>query len=108
MKTSPTREMHPGEQTDLPEEAAKTMFEIYRETRPPYQAHVVYYTELQDYMHKKEIERAFTGDSIFSGFLWDRTKTDAKREITVFLEHLNNDQDLSPSAIAEGLRPYLA
>ncbi|UCF81258.1 MAG: hypothetical protein JSV08_02250 [Acidobacteriota bacterium] len=108
MKISPIREMHVEAEENLPLDAAKTMFEIYREAQPPFTARVVYYTELQEFQHQREIERAFSADSIFSGFLWDRTKTEAKKEIAALLDCLNDEEDISDEEIGARLHPYLA
>ena len=108
MKISPTRDMHPVEDESQAADIGKTMFEIYREHLPPWKVQVVYYTELPEKQHKDEIDKAFSGDSIYSGFLWDRDKIEAKAKIRDILDRLNEEEDVDESVIESELQPHLA
>ncbi|MBL9104378.1 MAG: hypothetical protein JNL82_25760 [Myxococcales bacterium] len=67
----------------------KTMFEIYRETDYNRAFHCVFFTELDEHNRGKEIARAAAGETVFSGFVHDHVKEDARAAILAIVDELN-------------------
>ncbi len=67
----------------------------------------VYFTELDEHNKEKEINDAMRGDHIFDGFLRNLTKEEAKRAVNEILERLNRGEKVSPTDIANALKPFL-
>lgn len=89
-----------------PRESAKVMFEIFREQAGNQPYRVIYYTELDEKHRDAEIERAMAGEHIYDGFLHESTINDAKIEINIILDQLNNGQFLDQGQLDELLTPY--
>ena len=66
----------------------KTMFEIYREQDYNRAFRCVFFTELDEHNRGKEIARAAAGETIFSGFVSDDNKEDAR---AAMYEEINRD-----------------
>lgn len=72
----------------------KTMFEIYRETEWSRAFHFLFYTELEEHARENEIAKAAKGETVFSGFVADAAKEDARKVITELVDELNDmDED---------------
>lgn len=67
----------------------KTMFEIYREQDYNRAFRFVFFTDLDEHNRGKEIARAAAGETVFSGFIADDRKPDARAEIEAIVEQLN-------------------
>ena len=89
----------------------KTMFEIYRETDYNRSFHCVFYTELEEHAREKEIAKAAAGETVFSGFLGDDRKEQARPLIEAIVDELNDmDEDqagISREEIQRRLAGYL-
>jgi hypothetical protein len=80
----------------------KTMFEIYRETDYNRAFHCVFFTELDEHNRGKEIARAAAGETVFSGFVHDHVKEDARAAILAIVDELNAmDEDSAGITHAE-------
>jgi dihydropteroate synthase len=90
----------------------KTMFEIYRESDYNRAFHYIFYTELEEHGRDAEIARAASGQTVFTGYLADARKEQARAVVEAIVDELNDmddDADAPPAeAIAERLAPYLA
>jgi hypothetical protein len=90
----------------------KTMFEIYRDSDYNRAFHYIFYTDLEEHAREREIAKAASGVSIFSGFLWDDRKEDARTIVETIVEELNDldedDADVDAANIANRLAPFLA
>jgi hypothetical protein len=90
----------------------KTMFEIYRDSDYNRAFHYIFYTDLEEHAREREIAKAASGVSIFSGFLWDDHKEDARTIVETIVEELNDldedDADVDAANIANRLAPFLA
>ncbi len=72
----------------------KTMFEIYREQDYNRAFRYVFFTDLDEHNRGKEIARAAAGETVFSGFIADDRKVDARVTIEAIVEELNGmDED---------------
>lgn len=89
----------------------KTMFEIYRETDYNRAFHCVFYTELEEHGREKEIAKAAAGETVFSGFLGDDRKEEARPLIEAIVDELNDmdedDAGLGADEIRRRLASYL-
>lgn len=89
----------------------KTMFEIYRETDYNRAFHCVFYTELEEHAREKEIAKAAAGQTVFSGFLGDDRKEQARPVIDALVDELNeldeDDAAITPDEIRRRLAAYL-
>ena len=89
----------------------KTMFEIYREQDYNRAFRYVFFTDLDEHNRGKEIARAAAGETVFSGFLSDERKADARVAVEAIVEELNAmDEDaasLSDAEFRRRLGPYL-
>ena len=74
----------------------KTMFEIYRETDYNRAFRYVFFTDLDEHNRGKEIARAAAGETVFSGFIADERKLDARAEVE--LVHAQMSQVLQATA----------
>ena len=90
----------------------RTMFEIYREADYNRAFHSIFYTELEEHARDKEIARAANGETIFTGYLDDRHKDDARAAVEAILDELNAmDEDEAGMPVTEierRLAKYLA
>ena len=72
----------------------KTMFEIYRETEWSRAFHFLFYTELEEHARENEIAKAAKGETVFSGFVADETKEEARKVLEALVDELNDmDED---------------
>lgn len=89
----------------------KTMFEIYREADYNRAFHCVFFTELDEHNRGKEIARAAAGDTVFSGFVADERKEDARAVILEIVDELNAMDDdaasLPEAELRRRLGPFL-
>ncbi|MCX4243809.1 hypothetical protein [Paraliomyxa miuraensis] len=89
----------------------KTMFEIYRETDYNRAFHSIFYTDLEEHAREREIAKAAAGETVYTGFIADERKEDARAEIERILDELNDmDEDeagMSRDEIERRLAPYL-
>jgi hypothetical protein len=89
----------------------KTMFEIYREQDYNRAFRYVFFTDLDEHNRGKEIARAAAGETVFSGFLSDDRKVDARVAVEAIVEELNAmDEDeagLDEAEFRRRLGPYL-
>ncbi len=89
----------------------KTMFEIYRETDYNRAFRFVFFTDLDEHNRGKEIARAAAGETVFSGFIADELKLDARAEVEAIVDELNGmDEDsagLPASEFRRRLGAYL-
>ena len=89
----------------------KTMFEIYREQDYNRAFRYVFFTDLDEHNRGKEIARAAAGETVFSGFLSDDLKVDARVTVEAIIEELNAmDEDaagLDDAEFQRRLAPYL-
>jgi len=88
-------------------QSEKVMFQIYRDAGLG-RYRVVYFTELDDHNKDAEINDAMRGEHVFDGYLRNYTKEEAKQQIKDMLARMNDGETISPSAIAETLKPYMA
>lgn len=80
----------------------KTMFEIYREGDYNRAFHCVFFTELDEHNRGKEIARAAAGETMFSGFVADQHKEEARAVIHAIVDELNDmDEDAAGLPAAE-------
>ena len=80
----------------------KTMFEIYREQDYNRAFRYVFFTDLDEHNRGKEIARAAAGETVFSGFLSDDRKADARVAVEAIVEELNGmDEDTAGLPEAE-------
>lgn len=86
----------------------KTMFEIYRETDYNRSFHCVFYTELEEHAREKEIAKAAAGETVFSGFVGDDRKEQARPLIEAIVDELNDMDDDAAKMSAEEIRRRLA
>jgi hypothetical protein len=81
--------------------ADKTMFEIFREGEWNRRYYAIFYTDLDEHHRDKEIARAAAGETVFTGFLRDDTKSQARAEIEEIVQELNAlDEGEAPSGAA--------
>jgi len=90
----------------------RTMFEIFRETDYNRTFHSIFYTDLEEHGRDSQIAKAAAGETVFTGFLADATKEDARTVIEAIVDELNDlGEDVStigPQVIEGRLRPFLA
>ena len=89
-------------------QAAKVMFEIYREAGYGQKYRAVYFTELDEHNKEAEISRAMAGEHVYDSFLAERKLADGKAAVDQIIARLNDGEDVSPDAIAAFLEPYEA
>jgi hypothetical protein len=86
----------------------KVLFEVYREGHYNKAYRVVYFTELGDHNREQEFNRALAGDHFMDGFLAGSTKERGKEVIAVFLQRLNDGNDLPADELRRELGDLLA
>jgi len=86
----------------------KTMFEIYRETDYNRAFRCVFFTDLDEHNRGKEIARAAAGETVFSGFISDDRKPEARAEVEAIVEELNGMDEDSAGLPADEFRRRLA
>lgn len=89
----------------------KTMFEIYRETDYNRAFHSIFYTDLDEHVREREIAKAASGETVFTGFIADERKEAAREEIDRIVDELNDmDEDeagMPKASIEQRLAAYL-
>lgn len=89
----------------------KTMFEIYRETDYNRAFHSIFYTDLEEHAREREIAKAAAGKTVYTGFISDERKEQAREEIDRIVDELNDmDEDeagMPRNTIELRLAPYL-
>lgn len=89
----------------------KTMFEIYRGGDYDRSFRCIYYTDLEEHQRDKEVAKAAAGQPLFSGYLADASKDEARSVIEAILDDLNEGDDdevvLSVDQIRARLASYL-
>jgi hypothetical protein len=89
-------------------EAARVMFEIYRESGYARQYRAVYFTELDENNKEKEISRAMAGEHVYDSFLSERKLSAGKDAVAGIIERLNGGEALASDDIAAALAPFEA
>ena len=89
-------------------DAAKVMFEIFREQAGEGPYHVIYYTELNEKNRDAKIEWAMAGEHVYYGFLVKSTLAEGKVEINTILARLNKGESLEETQLDKLLAPYAA
>jgi hypothetical protein len=88
--------------------AAKIMFEVYREGGYDRRYRVVYFTELNDHNRDHELNRCLAGESFYSGYLAESSRKEARAIITSALKRLNDGEELTPAGLEAELTQHLA
>ncbi len=92
-------------------ESDKTLFEIYRETGYNHGFRSIFYTDLEEHARDKAIAKAAQGETLFSGFVLDEHKDEARALVDTILEELEElDEGTAPplESITRRLGPFLA
>jgi len=91
----------------------RTMFEIFREGDYNRAFHYIFYTDLEEHARDDQITKAAKGETVFSGFLDDAKKEDARSVLEAIVDDLNDmdeDEDeaaMQPDEIRKRLSEYL-
>jgi hypothetical protein len=89
----------------------RTMFEIYRESDYNRAFHCIFYTELDEHVRDAEIAKAAAGETIYTGFVADERKEQARQTVLTIVDELNDmDEDeagLSTEEIERRLAEFL-
>ena len=85
----------------------KTMFEIYRDTEWSRAFHFLFYTELEEHAREGEIAKAAKGETVFSGFVADTAREDARSELTTIVDELNDMEEDEAGMPAATIRARL-
>lgn len=89
-------------------QAAKVMFEIYREAGYAQKYRAVYFTELDEHNKEAEIARAMAGEHLYDSFLAERRLDAGKAAVAQIVARLNDGEELGTEEIATLLEPYEA
>jgi len=89
-------------------QAAKVMFEIYREAGYAQKYRAVYFTELDEHNKEAEISRAMAGEHVYDSFLAELKLDAGKAAVAKIVERLNDGVQVTPDEIAEYLQPFEA
>jgi hypothetical protein len=80
----------------------RTMFEIYREAAYNRAFHHIFYTDLDEHVRDAEIARAMAGETVYTGYVADARKEDARQVIAVIVDELNDmDEDEASLSVEE-------
>jgi hypothetical protein len=80
----------------------RTMFEIYRETDYNRSFRAIFYTELDEHARDDEIARAANGETLFTGYIDDKRKHEARTIVDAIVDELNEmDEDTAGMPKAE-------
>ncbi len=89
----------------------RTMFEIYREGDYNRAFHYLFYTDLEEHARDDKIAKAAQGQTVYSGFLDDETKEEARAVLDGIVDELNEmDEDeaaMEPAEIERRLARFL-
>jgi hypothetical protein len=90
----------------------RTMFEIYRETDYNRAFHSIFYTDLDEHEREREIAKAASGETVFTGYIHDDRKELARARIDGIVDELNasddDDERMDAAEIARRLADVLA
>lgn len=86
----------------------RTMFEIYRETDYSRSFRSIFYTDLDEHGRDDEIARAANGETLFTGYLDDRHKTEAREIVDAIVDELNEMDEDHAGLPAEEIQRRLA
>jgi hypothetical protein len=90
----------------------RTMFEIYRESDYNRSFHYIFYTDLDEHAREHEISKAASGETVFTGFLHDAGKEQARTIVEAIVDELNDmderEAGMSSEAITARLGDFLA
>jgi phosphatidylserine decarboxylase len=80
----------------------RTMFEIYRETDYNRAFHCIFYTELDEHLRDAEIAKAAAGETVYTGFVADDRKEEARGVVQAIVDALNDmDEDEAGLSVEE-------
>jgi hypothetical protein len=80
----------------------RTMFEIYRETDYNRAFHCIFYTELDEHLRDAEIAKAAAGETVYTGFVADDRKEEARSIVLAIVDELNDmDEDEASLSVEE-------
>jgi dihydropteroate synthase len=89
----------------------RTMFEIFRERDYNRAFHCIFYTELEEHVRDAEIAKAAAGETIYTGFVADDRKEQAREVVLAVVDELNDmdeeEAGLSPAEIERRLSEFL-
>ena len=89
----------------------RTMFEIFREGDYNRAFHSIFYTDLEEHARDDQIAKAAAGETVFTGFIDDETKEQARVQIDAIVDELNDmDEDeagMEPAEITRRLSEFL-
>ncbi len=87
------------------------MFEIYREGDYNRAFHYLFYTDLEEHARDDKISKAAQGETVYTGFLDDESKEQARAVVESIVDELNDmDEDeagMEPSEIQRRLADFL-
>ena len=89
-------------------EAAKVMFEIYREGGYDRRFRVIYFTELGEHNRDTELNRCLAGDSYLSGYLREDARKEGRAVISAVLRRLNDGEEIPSDEVRGELEAHLA
>lgn len=90
----------------------RTLFEIYLEGDYNFGYRSIFYTDLEEHARDDEIARAAKGENVFSGYLVDDTKEEARKIVDAIIDELNEldgpDDEEERAKIVLGIGERLA
>lgn len=89
------------------EAPGKTMFEIYREGDYNRRFRAIFYTDLEEHERDREIARAASGETVFSGFIDDARKEAAKEAVEQLVAQLNELDETADAPTANDVEVRL-
>jgi hypothetical protein len=98
----------PATEHDPGRVAAKIMFEIFREGGYDRRFRVIYFTDLGDHNRDHEMNRCLAGQSVYSGYLREDARKEARQAINGILRRLNDGEAMAPGEVGDELRRHLA
>ncbi|MCR9159844.1 MAG: hypothetical protein ACE37F_05805 [Nannocystaceae bacterium] len=89
----------------------RTMFEIFREGDYNRAFHYIFYTDLEEHARDDQITKAAAGETVYTGFLADETKEQARAVVEAIVDELNDmDEDeagMDAAVIRDRLSAFL-
>lgn len=89
----------------------RTMFEIFREGDYNRAFHYIFYTDLEEHARDDQITKAAAGETVYTGFLDDEKKEEARSVVETIVDELNDmDEDeagMDPAVIKQRLSAFL-
>lgn len=71
----------------------RTMFEIYRESDYNRAFHSIFYTDLDEHVRDAEIAKAMSGETVYTGYVTDANKEEARRRVEDIVDALNDMEE---------------